>query len=348
VGVAIVHPITGAHGLVIPPTMAIHAQADPAGWQAALEQIPCAVAAAAAAAAAVVAAEGSECLASSIIPPAALPRLLTEDEATAAGWFGAVAPVSSTPLADAWAIAAAGHFLSADLVALQWLETTLTTAGVLAKVDALYPLAGSDLTAAVLPLKGPALAVTGFVDGDYTLSSGLTGGAGKHLSMGAWRPSSGLVGSAFGAILSEPPASTQFLIGHNSSDTLYISISFASANPRVMGNWSGGVAATYRAGYGAAMADAVGFLSVSRSSNAMLKIYRNGTEQARNIQSVSAYPTPTNREIYLMARNNVGSAASHLQARAGLIGISNQALTDAEHLTLSNAVTDYLTAIGRA
>ncbi len=220
---------------------------------------------------------------------------------------------------------------------------SLKTAGVWAKLDALYLFAAADNQAARRNWIADQYNVTAVASPVFTADRGYQGdGAASYLRTGfnastAVSPKF-VQNSAAYAVWLRSSATGIARIAMGANTTIYTLLEFASNNT-LFTSVNGANGATVNL---AAAAGLAGLWAANRSGANALKVLRNGVQQATDTDASSGV---ANTEFFILARSSNGTAAgfSADQVSASFIASS---LSDAEHLAIYNALNTYLQAVG--
>jgi hypothetical protein len=187
-----------------------------------------------------------------------------------------------------------GDIGSVSVPALKSLVQSLVDLGVWDNFDHIWPLAGEDLPAALVPLKGNSLVNINFVSDDYARTSGLTGGSGKYLDT-QYRPSE-LTKGIYADTLTFTAADA-IPIGCRSSDFSQ-PYRIITQTSQILGDIKARVTSPD---------PAPGFIAITVFETSAY-IYLDGILKDSNTKGSQLDP---GHDIYLMAGNNGGSAGSY-------------------------------------
>jgi hypothetical protein len=244
-------------------------------------------------------------------------------------------------------IAAAGASISSEsLQAIDRFVRDCYNASIWTKLNEVYPLAGNNLTAALIRLKSmsvnPSLQAVNFVAGDYTergANGGLLGdGATKYLNNNIAQsvvlPANGHL-SCY--VKSPDPAGVHYFIAATSA-TDWSSLGTTTGTDQRTLLGGAAVAANLPA-------NAPGFIYADRSSNTDLELQANNG--APNVSTTSVTPNySATVGLYMAARNNNNSPTQYSAARFCFFSIG-ASMTAAERTAYFNAVQALQTNLNR-
>jgi Bacterial Ig-like domain len=217
---------------------------------------------------------------------------------------------------------------------------SLKSAGVWAKLDALYAFAAADSQAAKINWVNPGTFNCTEVNAPtFTADQGFTGASTKYLDTG-FNPTTASSpkyvqdsASVFGWSLTDIDLTSGPLIG-NAASTLYMLPRQANTAYLTLNN-------AFSAFVYFANAAATGFLSGVRDSSSTLKFYKNGAAQTTtsNPGSFSSAALSNGNHFFLRQGTNYWTG----QIAAGGFG---QQLSAADNTALYNALRTYLTGVG--
>lgn len=214
------------------------------------------------------------------------------------------------------------------------LITSLKTAGVWSKLDALYLLAAADAQAARQNWIADLYNLTALSSPTFTADRGYTGdGASSYLATGALRNGLSkftLNSASIGVWERTDIEATNYAVG-----------TATGAVGRIQTRAAGGAGGRLNGATGVAFVtgSSVGLLALDRPTSGTMRAVRNGVQA---ITGASTSGTVTADEFYLL-RDGASYAAR--QIASSFIG---SALSDAEHIALYNAINTYLQAVGAA
>jgi hypothetical protein len=256
-----------------------------------------------------------------------------------------------TFLPDTWTyannIAAAGASISSEsLQAIDRFVRDCYNASIWTKLNEVYPLAGNNLTAALIRLKStspnPSLQAVNFVSGDYTergANGGLLGdGATKYLNNNMGQSVVLPANGHLSCYLKNPdPAGIHYFIaGNTATDWSSLGTTTGTDQRTLLGGSA--VAANLPA-------NAPGFIYADRSSPTDLELQANNG--APNVSTTSATPAySAGVSIYMAARSNNSAATQYSAARFCFFSIG-ASMTAAERTAFYNAVVALQTNLGR-
>lgn len=251
----------------------------------------------------------------------------------AASWNLAVDADAATFLA-----AASVSDVSVQGRALNKLTLGLKAASLWAKIHALYPFLGGNATAHALDLKN---AYNGSFAGTVTHNAnGITGNGTTGYFNTGFAPSAVAAKDSFAAYVycrTQSPTDAKYLFGASGSDSSRVGGFPNGANFALAG-----INANTIAGAMSASSDFRKHLAAQRSADSTCELLVNTLGGSMAGASLSA----CNRAIYLLARNDNGSADNFSNANLGLAMFS-AALTSGEWVTFTALVDAYQTALSR-
>jgi hypothetical protein len=231
---------------------------------------------------------------------------------------------------------------SVSAPALRDLTQSLVDLGVWNNFRHIWPLAGDDLVAALVPLKGNMLINTNFVNGDYTRISGLTGGSGKYLDT-QYIPVEATGGIVADFLNATPFGSSDIAIGcRRPSATHYFAIWPVGANIRWC--WGGSGYAAYNVG----SIKFVDVYNMRRSAANDQRLYLGGIEVDSDLVNDPAVAPTVSLLINGLNRQGTGPLASSAEYRFGIVAITDGLIPDSLQDDVADIIATYRTALGRS